>query len=336
MDSGAAVTIVGNNFHRVFEQQGFEIQKDHSITVLAAGGQSMSSIGYLNLPVTFENMLHVLKAYVVPNVNIDFVLGIDFWKKFDIFPNRLSNIVFFNTDISAASLHTDRPSFIQAYDHLSDSEKSVGDNIVTQFKAISAECKGLGETKAITHRIDTGDAQPIRQRYYRMSPEKQRILVEQVDEMLGLDVIEPCESAWSSPVLIVNKKNGQPRFCLDSRKLNSVTKRDAYNLPYVSEILDNLRDARYLSSLDLSKAFWQIPIAPEDRDKTAFYVPNRGTFRFKRTAFGLTNAPATQQRLVDMLFTEFDLKVFAYLDDIIIVSNDFNSHVSILLRVLEK
>lgn len=336
MDSGAAVTIIGNNIHRVFEQQGFELQKDHSITVTAAGGQSMSSLGYLNLPITFDTMLHVMKAYVVPDINIDLILGIDFWHKFNIFPNHLNNIVYLNSNNTTASLHTDRTSFIQAYDHLSDSEKSVADNIISQFRDISAECKGLGETKLITHRIDTGDAQPIRQRYYRMSPEKQRILVEQVDEMLGLDVIEPCESAWSSPVLIVNKKNGQPRFCLDSRKLNAVTKRDAYNLPYVSEILDNLRDARYLTSLDLSKAFWQICIAPDDRDKTAFYVPNRGTFRFKRTAFGLTNAPATQQRLVDMLFSEFDLKVFAYLDDIIIVSNDFNSHVSILLRVLDK
>lgn len=154
--------------------------------------------------------------------------------------------------------------------------------------------------------------------------------------MLKLDVVEYCESAWQSPVLLVTKKNGQPRFCLDSRKLNSVTKRDAYNLPYIAEILDNLRDARFLTSLDLSKAFWQIPIAEEDRDKTAFYVPGRGTLRFKTTAFGLTNAPATQQRLVDKLLGNIDHRIFAYLDDIIIVSNSFEEHVSLLLRVLDK
>lgn len=327
---------MGNNIHRKFESQGLKLHKDRLIKVIAAGGQTINSIGYIDLPITFNNQCHIVTGFVVPDINIDLVLGIDFWRKFNIFPKNLKNITFHNTLISNASLDTDRRSFIQAYDHLTVSEKSIADNIIAQFNDISAESKGLGETTLITHRIDTGDAQPIRQRYYRLSPEKQRILVEQVDEMLGLDVIEPCESAWSSPVLIVTKKNGQPRFCLDSRKLNSVTKHDAYNLPYVSEILDNLRDARYLSSIDLSKAFWQIPIATEDRDKTAFYVPGRGTFRFKRTAFGLTNAPATQQRLVDLLFREFDLKVFAYLDDIIIVSNDFDSHVSILLRVLEK
>lgn len=143
--------------------------------------------------------------------------------------------------------------------------------------------------------------------------------------MLSLDVVEHCESPWSSPVLVVGKKDGKPRFCLDSRKLNSVTKKDAYSLPYISEILDNLKDARYISSADLSKAFWQIPIEETDREKTAFYVPSRGTFMFKTTAFGLTNAPATQQRLVDILFgPEFEQRVFAYLDNIVIVSATFD------------
>lgn len=94
-----------------------------------------------------------------------------------------------------------------------------------------------------------------------MSPEKQRILGEELDTMLQLGVVEPCESPWSSPVLLTPKKDGKLRFCLDSRKLNSVTRKDAYKLPYVSEILDNLKNAKYLSSIDLSKAFWQIPIA---------------------------------------------------------------------------
>ncbi|CAG5036780.1 unnamed protein product [Parnassius apollo] len=336
LDSGSAVSILGDKAYRKLEERGLQLHRDNLITVTAAGGQSMTSIGYMFLPINFENEYHIIKSFVVPDINIDLVLGIDFWREFNIFPRHFSSITFSNAAVLNASLSTDSSTFIQAYDHLTVSERSVADDIISQFSDISAERRGLGETSLVTHRIDTGDAEPVRQRYYRLSPEKQRILAEQVDEMLALDVIEQCESAWSSPVLIVTKKNGQPRFCLDSRKLNSITKRDAYSLPYISEILDNLRDARYLSSIDLSKAFWQIPIAQEDRDKTAFYVPNRGTYRFKRTAFGLTNAPATQQRLVDLLFREFDLKVFAYLDDIIIVSNDFNSHVSLLLRVLNK
>jgi transposase InsO family protein len=334
LDSGSAVTIINNEAHQAL--QGLAVHKDDCITVIAAGGQSMRSQGYVNLPVHFQNQFRFIAAHIVPEINTHLILGVDFWRKFNILPNYLSSITSSNAALVEGKPNLDPPTVIHGYDNLKVSEKSIADNIIAQFEDISAERKGLGKTSLIEHRLDTGDAQPIRQRYYRMSPEKQRILVEQVDEMLSLDVIEPCESAWSSPVLLVTKKNGQPRFCLDSRKLNSVTRKDAYNLPYVSEILDNLRDARYLSSIDLSKAFWQIPIAVEDRDKTAFYVPGRGTYRFKRTAFGLTNAPATQQRLVDLLFREFDLKVFAYLDDIIIISEDFDSHVSLLLRVLDK
>ena len=339
LDSGAAVTLLGNNSHIKLLKFGLNLFVDDCINLVAAGGQILKSIGYINLPIRFENTFSIIKAYVVPEIETPLILGVDFWRKFKLCPNHISSL-----DIPKPSSHSERvltsnsTEHITSYENLENSQRLIADNLIEQFKEISMDRKGLGRTNLITHRIDTGDAEPIRQRYYRMSPEKQRILIEQVNEMLDLDVVEPCESAWSSPVLIVKKKNGQPRFCLDSRKLNSVTKKDAYNLPYVSEILDNLRDAKFLTSIDLSKAFWQIPIAENDRDKTAFYVPGRGTLRFKTTPFGLSNAPATQQRLVDLLFNpaEFKLKVFAYLDDIIVVSSSFEEHVSFLLRVLDK
>lgn len=333
LDSGAAVTVIGNNAH--LDIIDCTLQQGVSLPLTAAGNHPLKCIGYMNLPITFEGQFHVITAYVVPEDPTSIILGVDFWRAFNICPKYVGSITLSQSPLDKLNIGNPE-SFINSYEKLVGSQKSIADNVIAQFKSISMEEKGLGRTNLITHKIDTGDAQPIRQRYYRMSPEKQRILVEQVDEMLSLDVVEPCESAWSSPVLIVTKKNGQPRFCLDSRKLNAVTKRDAYNLPYVSEILDNLRDAKYLSSVDLSKAFWQIPIEPSDRDKTAFYVPGRGTLRFKTTAFGLTNAPATQQRLVDLLFGDMELKTFAYLDDIIIISSSFEEHVSRLLRVLEK
>ncbi|PZC75971.1 hypothetical protein B5X24_HaOG205264 [Helicoverpa armigera] len=263
----------------------------------------------------------------------------DFWRKFGLFPSHLNSIKFLNSsDAQLAELGSDCSEHLQSYDHLTLSQKTTADNIISQFREISYEERGLGRTSLITHSIDTGNAAPIRQRYYRMSPEKQRILVEQLDEMLKDDVVEPAESPWSSPVLLTPKKNGELRFCLDSRKLNAVTKKDAYNLPYISEILDNLRDAKYLTSLDLSKSFWQILINEEDRCKTAFYIPTRGTYQFKAMPFGLTNAPATQQRLVDILFygPEFEHRVFVFVDDIIIVSSTFEQHISLLLLVLNK
>lgn len=339
LDSGSAITILGNNSHLHFLQFNYNLSSNDEVTAIAAGGQRMKSLGYILLPIIFENTKHIIKAYVIPDIETNLILGIDFWKQFKICPKLLNNINYIamsepclaQIDTNTSNVH------LRCYGNLSDSEKHIADNIIGQFKEISFETKGLGRTSLISHRIDTGTTDPIKQRYYRLSPEKKRIITEQVDEMLSLGVISPCESPWSSPVLVVGKKDGKPRFCLDSRKLNSVTKKDAYSLPYVSEILDNLKNAKYLTSLDLSKAFWQIPIHEDDREKTAFYVPGRGTFMFNVTAFGLTNAPATQQRLVDSLFMpDLELKAFCYLDDVIIVSETFDEHVSVLLRVLQK
>lgn len=337
LDSGSVVSILGNNSHIPLMEYELALKTDNIITVTAAGGQKITSIGYMQLPIIYENVMDSITAHVIPEIDSALILGIDFWRKFKICSKHLTSVFMIpndNSSLLSSSLNND---FLHSYNSLSEDQKIIADDIVGQFTSISYEHKGLGRTSLIEHRINTGDAEPIKQRCYRLSPEKQRIITEQLDEMLSLDVVEPCESPWSSPVLVVGKKDGKARFCLDSRKLNSVTRKDAYSLPFVSEILDNLRDAKFLSSIDLSKAFWQIPINEKDRDKTAFYVPGRGTFRFKVTAFGLTNAPATQQRLVDALFgPEFELKVFAYLDDVIVISNSFSEHVALLTRVLEK
>lgn len=342
LDSGSSTTILGNGSHEHLLRAGFKLETYDKVEFIAAGGDKLDSIGTLNLPIQFQNQKHTLNVYVVPNVKHSLILGMDFWRIFGLFPKYLDRIAYYrdSDEIFTTDFQKLQPQSqnLCSYDHLTSGEKTKADQIITQFHSISYEERGLGRTHLITHPIDTGDAAPIRQRYYRMSPEKQRILVQQLDEMLKEDVVEPCESPWSSPVLLTPKKNGELRFCLDSRKLNSVTKKDAYSLPYISEILDNLRDARYLSSLDLSKSFWQILIQEEDRQKTSFYIPTRGTFQFKSMPFGLTNAPATQQRLVDALFygPEFEHRVFVFVDDVIIVSNNFEQHLSLLTRVLEK
>lgn len=339
LDSGSAATILGDNCLEYLKPIGLTIHKDLK-TFTAAGGENLPTIGYVNLPVTFENQFHILKAYVIPTIKTNLILGVDFWTKFNLFPKFSNSISLHSlsncpTKINTVSEYT---SMLHSYNELTECQRVTADNIIDQFKDISTEKCGLGRTNLVSHHIDTGDSLPIRQRYYRVSPEKQRILSEELDEMLALGVVEECESPWSSPVLLIPKKDGKLRFCLDSRKLNSVTKKDAYKLPYITEILDNLKNAKYLSSIDLSKAFWQIPIAETDRNKTAFYIPHRGTFRFVTMPFGLTNSPATQQRLVDTLFygPEFENSVFVYIDDIVVASSDFETHISLLLKVHKK
>jgi hypothetical protein len=188
LDSGAAVTILGNNSHSHLVD--CTLHQDDRISMTAAGGQALNSIGYMNLPVTFEGQFHVIRAYVVPEVETSIILGIDFWRAFQICPKYLGSITLSKRPLAELKLNN-AETFINSYVNLIEPQKAIADNVIAQFRSISSEEKGLGRTSLITHRIDTGDAQPIRQRYYRMSPEKQRILTEQVDEMLSLDVIEP-------------------------------------------------------------------------------------------------------------------------------------------------
>ena len=110
--------------------------------------------------------------------------------------------------------------------------------------------------------------------------------------MLENGIIEPSNSDWSSPIVMV-KRNGKYRFCLDFRKVNEVSKKDAYPLPYMSVILDRLRAAKYISTLDLAKAFHRVPLTPESKPITAFTVPGKGLFQFVTMPFGLCNRPST-------------------------------------------
>lgn len=337
LDSGSTFSILGNNAHLPLLDTGFNMDMSDQTSFIAAGGQLMQAIGSIRVPISLADTTHSFKLYVAPAVTTSLILGVDFWTKFSLLPKNI-NFISLLQDAEVHNPVNSADVYVHSYNLLTPQQRISADNVISQFHSISSERCGLGRTNMITHQIDTGDSPPIRQRYYRMSPEKQRILCEQLEEMLKLDVVEPCESAWSSPVLLVPKKDGQVRFCLDSRKLNSVTKKDAYSLPYISEILDNLKDAKYLTSIDLYKSFWQLPIKQEDKQKTAFYIPTKGTFCFKTTPFGLTNAPATQQRLVDMLFSgpEFESRVFVYLDDVVIVSSTFDQHIALLLKVLKK
>ena len=153
--------------------------------------------------------------------------------------------------------------------------------------------------------------------------------------MLSEGIIEPSESAWSSCPVIVPKANGQCRFCIDYRLVNKVTKKLAYPMKNMDDILDKLLAARYISKLDRSQAYYQIPLEPQSREITAFSLAGRGLFHFTRLPYGLCNAPATYQKIMDQLIRpEWEPHVFAYLDDVIIVTESFESHLRWLRKVL--
>ena len=154
--------------------------------------------------------------------------------------------------------------------------------------------------------------------------------------MMEQGIIRPSSSPWASPIVLVKKKNGKMRFCVDYRKVNKITKRDAYPLPRIDEILDSLGKAKWFTSLDLASGYWQVEMNETDREKTAF-VTKQGIFEFNVMPFGLTNAPATFQRLMDRVFYDIkDKYVLVYLDDVTIYSSTFEEHIQHLKEVLER
>ncbi|XP_017486925.1 PREDICTED: RNA-directed DNA polymerase homolog [Rhagoletis zephyria] len=179
------------------------------------------------------------------------------------------------------------------------------------------------------------DTIPIKQRHYPMSPIKKKYAYDEIDRMLKLDVIEESNSSWSSPIVLVEKP-GKKRLCVDMRKLNESTKRDAYPTQHVEGILSRLRETYFISGIDLKDAFWQIPLESSSREKTAFTVPGRPLYQFKVMPFGLCNASQRLCRLMDkVISSRLREHVFVYIDDLLICSPDFDSHLVHLAEVAE-
>lgn len=195
----------------------------------------------------------------------------------------------------------------------------------------------LGQIAATEHHIDVlPGTRPIAQPPYRAGPRARQIEQEHVDSMLEKGIIEPAQSAWASPVVLVLKADGSLRFCVDYRKLNAVTVRDTYPLPRMDECIDSLGEAKVFTTLDANWGYWQVPVAPKDRDKTAF-VCHAGLYRFKRMPFGLTNAPATFQRAIDIILSQYKWKTcLVYLDDIIVYSRNMEDHFSDVEAILKQ
>jgi hypothetical protein len=145
-----------------------------------------------------------------------------------------------------------------------------------------------------------------------------------VKEMLEAGIISKSRSPWASPVVLAPKANGKLRFCVDLRKVNEVTAKEIYPLPRIDDTLESLEGAKYFTAFDLASGYWQIPMDPTTKEKTAF-VTHEGLYEFNVMPFGLVNAPATFQRMMNHIISNLRWQsAMVYLDDIIIYSSTFD------------
>ena len=158
-----------------------------------------------------------------------------------------------------------------------------------------------------------------------------------IQEMLDIGAIRKSHSLWASAVVLVLKRDGGLRFCIDLRKLNNQTLKDVYSLPWIHKSLDSLQGSQWFSSLDLKSGYWQVKMDEESKPLTAFTVGPLGFYECKRMPFGVTNAPATFQRLMETCLWDLNLHwCIIYLDDIVIFSKDLASHLERLEAVSQK
>ena len=209
--------------------------------------------------------------------------------------------------------------------------------LLENYKDIFVKDKNeLGKCGIVKHRIDTGDTKPIKQRAYRASGENKKLIEEEVKKMLEKGVIEKSTSPWASPIVIVPKKSGEKRFCIDLRKVNKITKRDEHPLPRIDDMLDTFNGSEWFTTLDLASGYWQIEMDERDKEKTAF-ITHEGLYQWKVMPFGLTNAPATFQRMMQEVLGElFYTRAPAYIDDVNVHSKIFEEHLKDLEEVFKR
>ena len=219
-------------------------------------------------------------------------------------------------------------------DDITEPQKQQVRELLSEFSDVFSGSPNL--THVVTHKIDTGDSPPIRSSPYRIPQKLEEEVNREIEKMLEMGIIRPSFSPWASPVVIVPKPDGTIRFCVDYRKLNTVTKMDAYPIPSMDRMIEKVASAKFISTIDLTKGYWQIPLEVSTIEKSAF-ITSKGLFEFLVMPFGMKTAPATFQRMMsETVLRGLDF-ADAYIDDVEVdTPSSFSQHIFELQQVLER
>lgn len=340
-DTGASRTVLGPIGLQIAAAQNIRIHPYVGKGAKAIDGHYVPIIGSVKLPFSIGGVTHVIDALILREVDTECTLGSDFIRAFlanlDVQTNSL-RIKGSDQEIpvTLSSFRADELMSLASLgiEDISETQRTEIEELLQKL-APPSSCDELGRTGWIYHDIDVNSARPIKQKYYPVSQRLELEMHEEVHKMLRMGIIRRSTSEWSSPVVMIRKPDDSYRFCIDYRKVNAVSRVCAYPLPYMDVILRKLQHAKYISSLDCSGAFWQIPLTERSIPITAFTVPGMGLFEFVRMPYGLAGGPSTFQMLADKIITpEMEPYAFAYLDDLIIVTETYEEHVQWLTKIL--
>ncbi len=322
-------------------------------TFMLANGQNQRTQGKVLWECEIYGVKFAVTFYVMndEDLAVPVILGLDFLKEAEVTIDFNSSHVYFPDSNTSHPICFNEPhenAAIQFYaaqggvelisneEDLKLSDQAVkkshaSPKVKAQLKSLMCDWPSvcthkLGRTNCIKHEIKTVDELPLRKRPYRVSRVKNDFIEEQIKELLQQKIIRPSTSPWVLPVVIVDKKDGGSRLCIDYRGLNSKTHLDAYPMPQITDILDSLQGAKVFSTLDLKSGYWQVEMDPASVEKTAF-ITSSGLYEFLCLPFGLKNAAASFQRLMEQVLREHKNRCcMVYIDDIIVYSPDIQTH----------
>lgn len=321
IDTGADRSLISQSCARRLGPSGLVTFRDSKLALCNIAGEATPTQGALSGVLEWKGIGKEHEFWIVPGLPVPMLLGIDALTAWE------AKIDFSRREVSACT--PVRQGDIEEGKMLELAEKAgdQGDRLLEVFREFpELFCARPGMVSETEHRIETGDAAPIYRHPYPLSRDKADVVRRQVREMLDSGVIESSNSPWAAPVVLVPKKDGSSRFCVDYRLLNNVTREDRYPLPLIPVVLRNIGCAVVWSSLDLQSGYWQVKIAPEHRPKTAFITPE-GLYQFRVMPFGLRNAPSSFQRMINRILRPVLGKTCeCYLDDIVIYSPSLERH----------
>lgn len=337
LDSGAGRTLANAEGWERMKAAGLALQSSAYSQIRVADKRTADIIGEVIVPFKVGGKIRMLTVLIVPQVSCTLILGIDFWRRYHLTPDFVKAECVI--DVTEVQILEEPPEL--RIDPLSTEQRDELMKIVEEFRPLLEPGK-LGCIKGVEHHIDTGDSKPIKTTYYNLNPAIMAEVCKELDYRLENDIVEPADSPWQSPLMIRPKKDSGFRWVVDFRRLNKVVKpSSSYPLPRINPLLSKIKGAALLTTIDIKDAYLQILLTPASRAKTAFYIPGKGQFQYKRMPAGLKDAASRWQKTIEGVLADIIKEhpnIVIYMDDILIWSEerDFNHHRELLRKVFQR